>query len=157
MKILVLPFLDSNKVSWCRNGCQGFWEFSPGGADLSLVREELLICSSYMKLPKGFFPLSSICLTTFFSIQSTFCSHCWPWPWAAKRVVADLLLMVGRKASWCLLIPRAPGDPRSCQMDGCATSTNIGSWFSRYTCKKASGQGVRTHPPMVLLAMVRER
>ncbi|RVW76745.1 hypothetical protein CK203_047550 [Vitis vinifera] len=27
----------------------------------------------------------------------------------------------------------------------------------RYTCKKASGQGVRTHPPMVLLAMVRER
>ena len=26
-----------------------------------------------------------------------------------------------------------------------------------YTCKKASGQGVRTHPPMVLLAMVKER
>ena len=26
-----------------------------------------------------------------------------------------------------------------------------------YTCKKASGQGVQTHPPMVLSAMVRER
>ena len=26
-----------------------------------------------------------------------------------------------------------------------------------YTCKKASGQGVRTYPPMILLAMVRER
>ena len=58
---------------------------------------------------------------------------------------------------WVLLMPRVPNDPRSCQMDGCATSTKIGSWFSRYTCKKASGHGVRTHPPMVLLAMVRER
>ena len=26
-----------------------------------------------------------------------------------------------------VLSPRAPGDPRSRQMDGCATSTNIGS------------------------------
>ena len=32
-----------------------------------------------------------------------------------------------------------------------------GSWFSGRSCKKASGQGVRTHPPMVLLAMVRKR
>ena len=32
-----------------------------------------------------------------------------------------------------------------------------GSWFSGCICKKASGQGVRTHPPMILLAMVRER
>ena len=56
-----------------------------------------------------------------------------------------------------MLSPRAPGDPRSRQMDGCATSTNIGSGLSRYTYKKASGQGVRMHPPMVLLAIVRER
>ena len=42
-----------------------------------------------------------------------------------------------------LLIPRAPGVPRSCQMDGYATSTKIGSWFSRYTCKK----GIRTGCP----------
>ena len=42
-------------------------------------------------------------------------------------------------------------------MDGRVISTHKGSWSSRYTCKKASGQGVRTHPPMVLLAMVRER
>ena len=48
-------------------------------------------------------------------------------------------------------------DPRSWQMDGRVISTHKGSWSSRYTCKKASGQGVRTHPPMVLLAMVRER
>ena len=26
-----------------------------------------------------------------------------------------------------LLMPRVPDDPRSCQMDGCATSTKIGS------------------------------
>ena len=55
-----------------------------------------------------------------------------------------------------VLMPRAPGVPRSCQMDGYAISTHKGSWFSRYTCKKASGQGVRMHPPMVSLAMVRE-
>ena len=42
-------------------------------------------------------------------------------------------------------------------MDGRMISTHKGSWSSRYTCKKASGQGVRTHPPMVLLAMDRER
>ena len=56
-----------------------------------------------------------------------------------------------------LLIPRAPGIPRSSQMDGDTISTHKGSWFSRYTCKKASEQGIRTHPPMVLLAIVRER
>ena len=37
---------------------------------------------------------------------------------------------------WYVLMPRAPGVPRSCQMDGHAISTNIGSWFSRYTCKR---------------------
>ena len=58
---------------------------------------------------------------------------------------------------WWLLIPRVFNDPRSCQMDGHVISTHKGPWSSRYTCKKASGQGVRTHPPMVLLAMVRER
>ena len=42
-----------------------------------------------------------------------------------------------------VLIPHVPGAPRSCQMDGCATSTKIGSWFSRYTCKK----GIRTGCP----------
>ena len=42
-----------------------------------------------------------------------------------------------------MLIPRAPGVSRSCQMDGCATSTKIGSWFSRYTYKK----GIRTGCP----------
>ena len=56
-----------------------------------------------------------------------------------------------------MLIPRVFDDPRSCQMDGHVISTHKGSWSSRYTCKKASGQGVRTHPPIVLLAMVRER
>ena len=56
-----------------------------------------------------------------------------------------------------LLIPRVFDDPRSCQMDGRVISTHKGSWSSRYTCKKASGQGVWTHPPMILLAMVRER
>ena len=56
-----------------------------------------------------------------------------------------------------LLIPRVFDDPRSCQMEGHVISTHKGSWSSRYTCKKASGQDVRTHPPMVLLAMVRER
>ena len=55
-----------------------------------------------------------------------------------------------------MLIPRAPGVPRSCQMDGCAISTNIGSLIQSLYLQKTSGQGVRTHPPMVLLAMVRE-
>ena len=48
---------------------------------------------------------------------------------------------------WLVLMPRAPDDPRSCQMDGCATSTKIGSWFSRYTCKRhpdrVSGRTIR--------------
>ena len=35
-----------------------------------------------------------------------------------------------------MLRPRVPDDPRSCQMDGCTISTNIGYWFSRSTCKK---------------------
>ena len=56
-----------------------------------------------------------------------------------------------------MLIPRVFDDPRSCQMDGRVISTHKGSWSSHHSCKKASGQGVRTHPPMVLLAMVRER
>ena len=34
-----------------------------------------------------------------------------------------------------MLRPRVPGDPRSCQMDGCTISTNISSWFSR-SCKR---------------------
>ena len=58
---------------------------------------------------------------------------------------------------WVLLLPRVCGDPHSSQMDGRVISTHKGSWSSRHSCKKASGQGVRTHPPMVLLAMVRER
>ncbi|RVW20332.1 2-alkenal reductase (NADP(+)-dependent) [Vitis vinifera] len=46
-----------------------------------------------------------------------------------------------------------PGASRSCQMDGCVTSTKRFLIQSLYL-QKASGQGVRTHPPMVLLAMV---
>ena len=54
-----------------------------------------------------------------------------------------------------VLRPSVLGDPLSCKMDGRTISTNIDSWFSR-SCKKASGQGVQTHPSMVLSAMVRE-
>ena len=67
------------------------------------------------------------------------------------------LMLARPKIYSLLLIPRVFDDPRSCQMDGRVTSTYKGSWSSRYTCRKASEQGVRTHPPMVLLAMVRER
>ena len=42
-----------------------------------------------------------------------------------------------------LLIPRAPGVPRSCRMGGCATSTKIGSWFQSLYLQK----GIRTGCP----------
>ena len=43
---------------------------------------------------------------------------------------------LGDLLTYMMLMPRVPGAPRSCQMDGCATSTKIGPGFSRYTCKR---------------------
>ena len=49
---------------------------------------------------------------------------------------SERTMLTRMKLGFGLLIPRAPGVPRSCQMDGRATTTNIGSWFNRYTCKR---------------------
>ncbi|RVW64226.1 hypothetical protein CK203_046323 [Vitis vinifera] len=47
----------------------------------------------------------------------------------------------------------SPDDPRSCRMDGHAIQPTRFLIQSLYL-QKTSGQGVRTHPPMVLLAMM---
>ena len=54
-----------------------------------------------------------------------------------------------------LLMPRVPSAPRSCQMDECATSTQNRFLIQSLYLQKTSGQGVRMHPPMILLAMVK--
>ena len=56
-----------------------------------------------------------------------------------------------------MLRPYVPDDPRSCQMDGCAVLNQYRFLIQSVYLQKTSGQGVRTHHPMVLSAMVRER
>ena len=46
-----------------------------------------------------------------------------------------------------------PNDPRSCQVDACFQPRLSSGLVS---LQKMSGQDVRTHPPMVLLAMAQE-
>ena len=56
--------------------------------------------------------------------------------WIKYRVILFPFQNFDALIFYNLLIPRAPGVPRSCQMDGHAISTHKGSWFSRYTCKR---------------------
>ena len=56
-----------------------------------------------------------------------------------------------------LLRPCVPDDPCSCQMDGSAVFNQYRFLIQSVYLQKTSGQGVRTHPPMVLSAMVGER
>ncbi|RVW13458.1 hypothetical protein CK203_096609 [Vitis vinifera] len=53
-----------------------------------------------------------------------------------------------------LLSPRVSDGPRCCYMDGHVILNTQGFLIQWLHLQKASGQGVRTHPPMVLLAMV---
>ena len=53
-----------------------------------------------------------------------------------------------------MLRPRVPGDPRSCCKDGWMHDLNQYRFLVQSFLQKTFGRGVRTHPPMVLLAMV---
>ena len=74
-----------------------------------------------------------------------------------KLLLSDLFSIPIVQKMLLLLRPRVPDDPRGCQMDGCAILNQYRFLIQSFYLQKTPGQGVRTHPPMVLSAMIRKR